>query len=194
MLIDSLFYADDAALISKTVETATKRLEAIQKGLKEKADVSMTMHMGKTKVMHAQQTLEIAKPKAQEYKEKEVLELMKEKCEGCGTPFVNVKGLHVHQRSCDRWQRLDKDKDYGVEAVVEARGTPGESLRYYYVRWQGKWDPEQKHSWIPEMWCNSDRLVDEYYSSNGIIMCRRGCDGGGSKSNDWQNTRVHFQV
>ena len=64
-------------------------MEAIQKDLKEKAD--MSMHMGKTKVMHAQQTLEIAKPKAQEYKEKEVLELLKEKCEGCGTPFVNAK-------------------------------------------------------------------------------------------------------
>jgi hypothetical protein len=43
----------------------------------------MLIHWGKTKAMHAQQTIEVAKPKPAEYQEKEAKALRKSKCEGC---------------------------------------------------------------------------------------------------------------
>ena len=52
LLIDALFYADDAALLSSTAEEAAKRMDAISKALREMAD--MEIHLGKTKVVHAQ--------------------------------------------------------------------------------------------------------------------------------------------
>ena len=56
LLIDALFYADDAALLTSTAEETAERIDAICKALRELAD--MEIHLGKTKVMHAQETID----------------------------------------------------------------------------------------------------------------------------------------
>ena len=65
LLIDALFYADDAALLTSTAEEAAERIDAICKALREMAD--MEIHLGKTKVMHAQETIHVDKPTAADY-------------------------------------------------------------------------------------------------------------------------------
>ena len=57
-----LFYADDAALLTRTAEEAAERMDAVCKALREVAD--MEIHLGKTKVMHAQETIHVEKPLA----------------------------------------------------------------------------------------------------------------------------------
>ena len=168
--VHSLFYADDAALINASAEDASIRLEALQKGLLEMAD--MLVHWGKTKTMHAQQTIEVAKPAAQEYLQKEATNLLHAKCEGCGESFVNQRGLHVHQRSCELWQRMATEKEWPVERVLEARGTA--DRRFYYVRWKRGFPQEKKHSWIPAHWCScSDLLLSRLLEAVGSLSrCR----------------------
>ena len=163
LLVHSLFYADDAALISASAVDASARLVALKKGMAEMSD--MLIHWGKTKTMHAQQTIEVAKPEAAEYLEKEARDLLKAKCEGCGESFVNQCGMHVHQRSCDLWQRMD-EKVHQVERVLEARGTLDQ--RFYYVQWKGDWEPSQKRTWIPAYWCSCKELLAEFWERKGL--------------------------
>ena len=80
-ILDQLFYADDAALLSGSVEEASVRLEAISAGLKNLAD--MTIHLGKTVGMHAQETIQVAKPEAEDYATEEATLLRQCKCEEC---------------------------------------------------------------------------------------------------------------
>ena len=62
-------------------------------------------------------------------------------CCGSGSAVCRIACLPLvvcclSNSCCDRWQRLDKDNDCEVEAVLEAKGTPGE--RYYYCDIDGK--------------------------------------------------------
>jgi hypothetical protein len=161
--VHSLFYADDAALISASAEDASARLTALKKGMEELSD--MLIHWGKTKAMHAQQTIEVAKPNAAEYQEKEAKDLLVAKCEGCDQSFVNKAGLHVHQRSCDLWQRMG-EKEWPVERVIEARGTAEQ--RFYFVQWKGDWEPCKKRTWIPASWCTCKALLAEFWERKGL--------------------------
>ena len=62
----------------------------------------MEIHLGKTKVVHAQETIHVAKPAPADYDTEEVKRLLTEKCEACGDCFTTVRGLNVHQRRhCD---------------------------------------------------------------------------------------------
>ena len=107
LLIDALFYADDVALLTSTAEEAAERMDAICKALREMAD--MEIHPGKTKVMHAQETIHVDKPTVADYNTEEVKKLLTEKCEACGVCFTTVRGLNVHQRQhCDLYRRMDK--------------------------------------------------------------------------------------
>ena len=161
--VHSLFYADDAALISASAEEASVRLTALKKGMEELSD--MLIHWGKTKAMHAQQTIEVSKPKPAEYQEKEAKDLCTAKCEGCHESFVNEAGLRVHQRSCDLWNRMG-EKDWPVERVIEARGTVEQ--RFYFVQWKGDWEPSKKRTWIPASWCNCKTAIAEFWARKGL--------------------------
>ena len=153
LLIDALFYADDAALLTSTAEEAAERMDAICKALREMAD--MEIHLGKTKGMHAQETIHVEKPTAADYSTEKVKKLLTEKCEACGDCFTNisnhdsrtVRGLNVHQpQHCDLFRRMDKS-EYEVEKVLAAKG-PVEH-RFYLLRYKGygpeydRWSPDQ---------------------------------------------------
>ena len=120
-------------------------MDAICKALSEMAD--MEIHLGKTKVMHAQGTIHVEKPTAADCSTEEVERLLTEKCEACGDSFTTVRGLNVHQRQhCDLYRRMDKS-EYEVEKVLAARGPV--KHRFYLLRYKGygpeynKWSPEQ---------------------------------------------------
>ena len=102
-------------------------MDAVCKALRELAD--MEIHMGKTKVMHAQETIHVEKPLEEDYNTEDVQKLLTEKCEACGAGFTTVRGLNVHQRQhCDLYRRMDKT-EYEVEQVLAARG-PAEHRPY----------------------------------------------------------------
>ena len=70
LLIDALFYADDATLLTSTAEEAAERMDTICKALRGMAD--MEIHLGKSKVMHVQETIHVEKPTAADYNTEEV--------------------------------------------------------------------------------------------------------------------------
>ena len=164
LLIDALFYADDAALLSSTAEEAAKRMDAISKALREMAD--MEIHLGKTKVVHAQETFQVAKPTAADYDKEEVKKLLIEKCEACGDCFTTVRGLNVHQRQhCDLFRRMDK-AEYTVEKVLAARG-PVEH-RFYLLKYKG-YGPKY-NKWSPDHWCSCSDKITEFCREIGVAV------------------------
>jgi hypothetical protein len=164
LLIDALFYADDAALLSSTAEEAAKRMDAISKALREMAD--MEIHLGKTKVLHAQETIQVAKPTAADYETEEVKKLLTEKCEACGDCFTTGRGLSVHQRQhCDLFRRMDKS-EYEVEKVLAARG-PVEH-RFYLLKYKG-YGPDY-NKWSPDHWCSCSDKITEFCSEIGVAV------------------------
>ena len=95
----------------------------------------MEIHLGKAKVMHAQETIQVEKPTAADYSTEEVQKLTAERCEACGAGFTTVRGLDVHQRQhCDLYRRVDKS-ECEVEKLLAARG-PVEH-RFYLLKCKG---------------------------------------------------------
>ena len=108
-------------------------MDAVCKALREMAD--MEIHLGKTKVMHAQEMIHAEKPTAADYSTEEVQKLLTERCEACDAGFTTVRGLNVHQRQhCDLYRRMGKS-EYEVEKVLAARG-PVEH-RFYLLKYKG---------------------------------------------------------
>ena len=163
-MIDNLFHADDAALINTSVAEAMERLTVLAKALTEQAD--MRINVGKTKVMHTQQTLIVERPTAADYKLKENAELLKEKCEGCGRCFVNKHGLSMHQgRWCDWFSRLDSP-NYSVDRILQSRD-PLEH-RFYFVSWTGY--GTEHDCWVPAHWCDCDTKINKFWSAQGLCV------------------------
>lgn len=160
-ILDQLFYADDAALLSGSVEEASVRLEAISAGLKNLAD--MTIHLGKTVGMHAQETIQVAKPEAEDYATEEATLLRQCKCEGCGDEFTGKHGLGVHQATCDSFLRMSTVR-YEVSKVVDSRGPPHQ--RFYLLHYKGY--GREDRQWVPDEWCKCDRLIEEYWKRLGL--------------------------
>ena len=122
-----------SALLTRNAEEATERMDAVCKALREMAD--MDMHMGKTKVPHAQETIHVEKSLEADYSTEDVQKLLTERCEARGAGFTTVRGLNVHQRRhCDFYRRMDKT-EYEVEQVLAARG-PAEHM-FYLLKYKG---------------------------------------------------------
>ena len=103
---------------TSTVEEATGRMGATRKALREIADTEIDL--GKTKVMHAQDTIHVEKPTAVDYSTDEVKKLLTEKCEACGACFTAVRGLNVHLCT-------------NANSVICAGGWTGQSMKW--TRW-----------------------------------------------------------
>ena len=162
LFIDALFYADDSALLCASIEEATTRLTAFTDGFAKLAD--MHVHPGKTKCMHAQKTIQVAKPAQKDYLEEDATDLLHHKCDACGRNFFNKHGLAVHKgRWCDWFQRLD-NKEYEVQEILEARGPP--ENRFYFVTWKNY--PAKENCWVPRGWCSCDKLIEAFWKSKGL--------------------------
>ena len=162
IFLDQLTYADDSALLCPSVEEASTRMAALKKGLLEMAD--MSIHDGKTKVMHTQKTIVVPTPKPEEYSTAEVKALLKFECEACGMTYPTKAGLNIHQaRYCDMHARQEK-MDYPVEKVLDSRG-PIEQ-RFYFLKYKG-YGPEY-NKWSSARWCNCSKKIAEFWQSKGM--------------------------
>ena len=82
-------------------------MAALKKGLLEMAD--MSIHDGKTKVMHTQKPIVVPTPIPEEYSTDEVKALLKFECEACGMAYPTKAGLNQHQaQHCDTYARQEK--------------------------------------------------------------------------------------
>ena len=124
----------------------------------------MSIHDGKTKVMHTQKTIVVPTPKPEEYSTAEVKVLLKFECEACGMAYPTKAGLNIHQaRYCDMHARQEK-MDYPVEKVLDSRGPIGQ--RFYFLKYEG-YGPEY-NKWSSARWCNCSKKIAEFWQSKGM--------------------------
>ena len=95
-LIDTLTYADDAALIDSTAEQATVRITAIAISLKKLAD--MEISCGKTKCLFVEEQVYVETDTLFGESNAEALEkVLQHKRDACGRGFSTHQGLKTHE-------------------------------------------------------------------------------------------------
>ena len=124
--VHTLGYADDAALIDKTVAAATKRITAIAQGSRRDAD--MEISKAKTEVMHVREQGRVSRATAQEART-----VCKVVCPnlGCDKVFFNAHGAKCHAGRC-KWRNT-----YNIDRILAVRGATGSPKRRFKIRWAG---------------------------------------------------------
>ncbi len=127
--ISQLAYADDADLICKDCNEATRRVTSISVGSREDAD--MNVHKVKTEVQTHERATKLPTPT-----EDEIAEVCEHVCEFCNREFSSYFGKRVHQaRWCGEAETELFEDEYKVKAILDAVGTP--QRRFYLVDWDG---------------------------------------------------------
>ena len=164
-LMNTLTYADDAALIDSIAEQATVRISAIAIGLSKLAD--MEISCGKTKCLFVQEQVE-TDTLFVEGNAEALEKVLQHKCEAWGRGFSTHQGLKTHEAIWCGWaEKLDTEKDYEIdlEEILEARGCP--EYRFYLVKWKGY--SAKKNSWIPALWAEGcAERVDDFWKKCGM--------------------------
>jgi hypothetical protein len=164
VLLDSLEYADDAALLDATPGCASDRVTALATGAWQ--DACMKIAVDKSKALFPREREKFAAPTREEYEAAE----FGFTCAYCDRGFPTRDGLrsHLDLGWCGFQQRAENRsaEEYGVEKILEARGD--QAHRWFKVRWSGDWGAEQ------ESWLHSKdleecaELVDEFWGSSGL--------------------------
>ena len=165
-LIEILTYADDFVLIDGTAQSATDRITAIAKGLREVADMDVSVEKTECLFVKHQEKIrtddlfEAGNAKAQN-------EVLTHKCEACSRGFSTHQGLKTHEKIWCGWaDRLDSE-EYEVNRFLEARGSP--EHRFYLVSWKGH--PNSENSWILALWAEgAQKLVDQFWNNRGLCQ------------------------
>ena len=163
LLIRELLYADDAALIDLERSQADERVNRLAEGAMVDAD--MEISIPKTEVMHVQEQAEMGAPGEAEYEELEEKGVLKHKCEYCGIGFDTKQGRNQHVTTCGLASREVHSEEFEVEAVTDARGSPGH--RFYKVKWRGYSGDES--TWEP--WrhlINADNAVSKFWAGSAL--------------------------
>ena len=136
VVVHTLGYADDAALLDSDINTATERVTSIAKGSKKDAD--MEISISKTKAMHVAEQGRVPAASAAEARG-----VSKYKCPnaGCNKVFFNQRGCNCHAGKCRR------SNYYEVEKLLAVRGELASPKRQFLVQWKG-YGPEH-NSWQP---------------------------------------------
>jgi hypothetical protein len=102
-VISTLGYADDAALLDTSIETATARVTAIAAGSRDDAD--MIISIDKTEVMQVREQDRVSRATTEE-----AANVCKVVCPhtGCGRIFLNVHDMKCHAGRC-RWKGWDNE-------------------------------------------------------------------------------------
>jgi hypothetical protein len=112
--LDTLGYADDAALLDVDTNVATERVTSIASG--SKLDADMHISVAKTEVMHVEEQGRVASATTAELEG-----VCKLECPNvdCNRVFQNVHGCKCHAGKCRRrgW--------FEVEKIMEVRGGTG---------------------------------------------------------------------
>ena len=164
VLLDSLEYADDAALLDATPECASDRVTALAAGAWQ--DACMLIAVDKSKAMFPREREKFDAPSSQEYEAAE----FGFTCSFCDRGFPTRDGLrsHLDLGWCGFQQRSEArtEEEYRVEKILEARGDPAH--RWFKVRWAGVWGAEE------DPWLHSKDLQEcaeiEGESSSGMLQ------------------------
>jgi hypothetical protein len=165
-MIQSLEYADDAALVDRDPEQATRRLTAIAEGARRDAD--MEISVPKTECMHCKIQDAVSPVCAADY---ERLSSGKNpalsfKCAHCGRCFDRHQGRALHiTRFCTEAKAVAWTEVYEVEQVLDVRGAP--EFRYYLVRWEG-YAPKDD-SWVQwRRMLGAGQAVDTFWAGSAL--------------------------
>ena len=154
-----LGYADDAALVSHSIDRLSQRLSSISRG--SRADADMLIHTDKTKTMHVCRQEKQAPPQVDDIKQTEAG--YKNECSFCGRKFKTNRGLNIHTASCKSQHGLTEEA-FTIAGINAVFGTP--QHRWFRVEWKGhqgqdSWEPERSlvsqgcEESIKEFWNNS---------------------------------------
>jgi hypothetical protein len=140
-LLDSLEYADDAALLDVTTEAASTRVTALAEGAWQ--DACMQIAVDKSKIMFPRTRVKLDAPTAEEY----VAAEFGFTCSFCDRGFPTRDGLRTHlDLHCGHKLRAEAqtEEEFPIEEIIDVRGDPAH--RWFYVKWAGDW-PGQQHAW-----------------------------------------------
>ena len=113
-----LGYADDVAIVSHRTDKLTERLNNIDKGSRNDAD--MTINVSKTKNMHVTKQEKLTPPSTADILATE--ETFKHQCTFCSWKFNTARGMKIHMASCDCQHGLT-DKSFVVKRINSVFGT-----------------------------------------------------------------------
>ena len=154
IVVHTLGYADDAALLDYTDEVASDRVTTIAQGSADDAD--MIINVAKTQCMHVQRQ-EVCPLVTDD----EIRMRAKFVCPhiNCNHVFYNQHGLKVHAARC-------KKRDvYNADKIIDVKGATGTAKRKFKVRWDGyganddTWEPR---SHLPP------KMITEFLKTNGL--------------------------
>ena len=111
-------YADDVAIVSHRTDKLTERLNNIDKGSRNDAD--MTINVSKTKNMHVTKQEKLTPPSTADILATE--ETFKHQCTFCSWKFNTARGMKIHMASCDCQHGLT-DKSFVVKRINSVFGT-----------------------------------------------------------------------
>ena len=94
LLVSSLEYADDAALLDQDAASSSKRISSISKGSRE--DAAMDISIPKTKTMHIHHRVRVSKTTTEEIAEMD----FKPACPVCTRAFPKQSSVNRHKRWC----------------------------------------------------------------------------------------------
>ena len=126
-----LGYADDAAMLDKTVEAMTARLTKFAD--EAKAQVDMKVKPSKTYTQIVQRQEKTAPATTEEIEKKEKKYKFKCPFEGCDERFKTKNGMLIHRATCDCGYSTT-EKKFEVGEILAVFGKSSRKL--YKVRWK----------------------------------------------------------
>ena len=154
VMVDTLGYADDAALLDTDVHTATERVTSIARGSEQDAD--MKINVGKTEVMHVEEQDSVAQATSDELRAE-----CKFTCPNvdCKRVFHTAHGCKCHAGRCRRkgWFEVDR--------ILDVKGATGSNEREFLIRWKGY--GAEHDQWRPRRDVHPD-LINEYLHANSL--------------------------
>ena len=152
--VDTLGYADDAALLDNDKGVSSTRVTSIATGSRQDADMEISI-----------EKIEVMQVTEQGRTDPATTEELKNVCKytcphaGCSRVFLNAHGCKCHAGKC-RYKNF-----HAVDKLLQVRGEVGSADREFLVRWQG-YGPEDD-SWEPRRHIHPD-LINEYLHANNL--------------------------
>ena len=162
LTLQTLGYADDAALAEDTVEQMTKRFTVLAN--KSLAEADMQVRMDKTYTHHVCRGGEVTVTEEEIKKENDKLKVG---CDFCNRKFETKRAMHIHRASCIH-QYVVSDERFVIEDILKVFGK--KNARWYLVKWEGYDDPEWQRGHLLEL--DAKDAVRHFWTKSGLDPCR----------------------